>query len=125
MMNFISIMATKDNTNVNFSDIEAGVNLYNFSQRPLTANYSTTINLDRGETYVLAADIRENNASAYRDALVGALISADQDIVVNVGSTNGTFDDGTQGGRDYGIDQIVPVERVGSCLLYTSDAADE
>ena len=118
MMNFISIMATKDNTNVNFSDIEAGVNLYNFSQRPLTANYSTTINLDRGETYVLAADIRENNASAYRDALVGALISADQDIVVNVGSTNGTFDDGTQGGRDYGIDQIVPVERVGSEYIF-------
>tara|TARA_S200000501_G_scaffold362540_1_gene392149 strand:+ start:3959 stop:10339 length:6381 start_codon:yes stop_codon:yes gene_type:complete len=118
MMNFISIMATKDNTNVNFSDIEAGVNLYNFSQRPLTANYSTTINLDRGETYVLAADIRENNSSAYRDALVGALISADQDIVVNVGSTNGTFDDGTQSGRDYGIDQIVPVERVGSEYIF-------
>ncbi len=118
MMNFISIMATKDNTNVTFSDIEAGVNLYNFSQRPLTANYSTTINLDRGETYILAADIIENNVSDYRDALVGALISADQDIVVNVGSTNGTFDNGNQSGRDYGIDQIVPVERVGTEYIF-------
>lgn len=116
MMNFISIMATKDNTNVTFSDIQAGVNLYNFSQRPLTANYSTTIKLDRGETYVLAADIIEN--TSYPAALVGALISSDQEIAVNVGSTNGTFDNGTQGGRDYGIDQIVPIDRVGTEYIF-------
>ena len=116
MMNFISIMATKDNTNVTFSDIQAGVNLYNFSQRPLTANYSTTIKLDRGETYVLAADIIEN--TSYPAALVGALISSDQEIAVNIGSTNGTFDNGTQGGRDYGIDQIVPIDRVGTEYIF-------
>lgn len=122
-LNFISVMATKDNTNITFSDMEAGLNLYNFSQRPLTANYSTTINLDRGETYVLGADISDGNSALYPDALVGTLISSDQDIAVNIGSTNGTFNNSSNDrGRDYGFDQIVPVEKVGSEYIFLRGA---
>ncbi|MGA1029591.1 MAG: IgGFc-binding protein, partial [Flavobacteriaceae bacterium] len=121
-MNFISVMATIDNTKVTFSDMETGVFLYNFGQRPLTANYSTTINLDRGETYVLAADISDGNSAQYPDALVGTLITSDNNIAVNIGSTNGTFDNGTQSGRDYGIDQIVPIEKVGDEYIFLKGA---
>lgn len=125
VMNFISVMATRDNTNITFSDMETGINLFNFPQRPLTANYSITINLNRGESYVLAADINDGNSPNYTDALIGALISSDKDIAVNIGSLNGTFSN-VGGGRDYGFDQIVPFEKVGNEYIFIkAEGTDE
>ena len=93
-LNFISIMATENNTQVNFTDIPADVVIENGT--PLTTN------LNVGESYIIALD--PSITPSNRDGLIGALISSTKPIVVNCGSFNGSNSDGN--GRDAGIDQI-------------------
>ncbi|NDB30225.1 gliding motility protein, partial [archaeon] len=55
--------------------------------------------------------------------LIGALVSSDKPIVVNSGSANGSFGNG--GARDYGIDQIVELSKVGKEYIFVKgDGAD-
>jgi len=63
---------------------------------------------------VLAA--RADKASANRAGLIGTLISSSKPIVVNTGSANGSF--GTGNARDYGIDQIVDLSKVGKEYIF-------
>ena len=44
------------------------------------------------------------------------MVSSDKQIVVNSGSANGSFADG--GARDYGIDQIVDLSKVGKEYIF-------
>ena len=99
-LNFISIMATENNTQVNFTDIPADVVIENGT--PLTTN------LNVGESYIIALD--PSITPSNRDGLIGALISSTKPIVVNCGSFNGSNSDGN--GRDAGIDQIAPLETI-------------
>ena len=59
---------------------------------------------------------RADKASANRAGLIGTLISSDKPIVVNTGSANWSF--GTGGARDYGIDQIVYLSKVGKEYIF-------
>ncbi|MDB9977075.1 IgGFc-binding protein, partial [Flavobacteriaceae bacterium] len=121
-INFISIMATEDNTLVEIDGI-------NFSSSSIiNAPPTGPIALDKGESYVLIQRIRNTNASektpAQRLDLIGAGIKSvdalgnkDQSkpIVVNSGSVGGTWDGMGGGGggdrsRDYHIDQLVGLE---------------
>ena len=121
-INFISIMATEDNTLVEINGI-------NFSNSSIINSTPTgPIALDRGESYVLIRKIRNTNASektpAQRLDLIGAGIKSvdalwnkDQSkpIVVNSGSVAGTWDGMGGGGapdssRDYHVDQLVGLE---------------
>ena len=99
-LNFVSVMATENNTQVNFSDLPSGVVIENNTPLSVVLNY--------GESYVIA--LNPGVTPANRDGLVGALVSANKPVVVNCGSSNGS--NSTGGGRDFGIDQIAPFETI-------------
>ncbi|TXE07084.1 T9SS type B sorting domain-containing protein [Seonamhaeicola algicola] len=112
-LSFVSVMATEDNTSVTFDDLPAGLIIKNY-----TGTLPVNINLNEGESYVLAINIFENGLTGNNlmDGLIGCLVNADKPIVVNCGSTNGSFDAG--GGRDYGIDQIAGLSKIGNEYIF-------
>lgn len=99
---FISVLATENNTTINFSNFKQGVTLVNGS----TGDNPFSISLNSGESYVLAVQ-GPNNAN--RDGLIGALVTSDKPIAVNCGSFDGS---NSTGNLDLGFDQIVPAERI-------------
>jgi hypothetical protein len=99
-LSFVSVMATENNTEVNFSDLAPGVEIVN--------NTPLSVVLDYGETYIIAIDPAQTPAN--KDGLIGALVSSNKPIVVNCGSTGGTNSNAS--GRDFGIDQIAPFETI-------------
>jgi hypothetical protein len=116
-LNFISVMATENNTLVNFDDLPTGVLIKNYSGTLPISN----ILLNEGESYVVATNSSDKTIN--RDALIGTLITAYKPIVVNTGSANGSFHNGN--GRDYGIDQIVGLDKIGSEYIFVKgDGSD-
>jgi len=65
--------------------------------------------LNEGESYTLSG---YTNHIANYDGFIGALVNSDKPIIVNTGNALGGFSGSN--GRDYTIDQIVPVKEVGS-----------
>ncbi len=112
-LNFISIMATENNTSVTISDIDPGTSYINGN-----SDADVTISLNTGETYILATKVENTNA-ANNDGLLGALIESNKDIAVNCGSTSGSSAESTASQRDYGVDQIAPVEKIGTDYIFT------
>jgi len=108
-LNFIAVMASEDNTQVSFDDLPTGISIKNY-----TGSLPISTILNEGESYIVATNAADNAIN--RDGLIGTLINADKPIVVNTGSANGSFHDG--GGRDYGIDQIVGLDKVGSEYIF-------
>ena len=76
--------------------------------------------LNRGQTYVVA--VRPQDTNENRAGLIGTLVSSDKPIVVNSGSANGSFGNG--GARDYGIDQIVELSKVGKEYIFVKGDGD-
>ena len=109
LLNFVSVMATEDDTQIAFSDIPTGTIIENY-----TGSLPINITLNEGESYIIATERFDKPINA--EALIGALVSSNKPIVVNCGSANGSF--GPSGGRDYGIDQIVGVDKVGSEYIF-------
>ena len=104
---FASMMATEDNTIVNFSDIPVGAVTSSGNSVP------SNVTLNKGESYILAMGGSFSNLID----LIGAKITSDNPIVVNCGSASGSFgtDPGNgQGGQDYGFDQIVGADKIGT-----------
>ena len=114
---FTSVMATEDDTALTFSNISPTLQLASASA-PLGVS-SFTINLNRFESYILAVRI-DNGSLTFptdnRDGLLGVKIDADKNIVVNVGSSNGTM--GNDSGRDHGVDQIVGTDKIGREYIF-------
>ena len=108
-LNFVSVMATKDNTQVNFSNLPSGLIIKNY-----TGSTPINISLNEGESYIIA--INSADTIINQDGLIGCLVNSDKPIVVNCGSANGSF--GTGNGRDYGIDQIVGVSKIGTEYIF-------
>ena len=106
---FVSIMATENNTSIEFSDIQPGVQLINNN----SGNTPPGITLNSGQSFVMAV---EGPNDANRDGLVGALISSDKPIVVNCGSFGGS--NGEMSNLDLGFDQIVSAERTGTEYIF-------
>jgi gliding motility-associated-like protein len=108
-LNFVSVMATEDNTSVTFSDLPSGLIIKNYSG-------ATPINiiLNEGESYSIATNSFDSTIN--RDGLIGCLVTSDKAIVVNCGSANGSFHNGQ--GRDYGIDQIAGLSKVGKEYIF-------
>lgn len=114
-LNFVSVMATEDNTQVTFSDLPTGLVIKNYSgATPIL------VSLNEGESYTIATN--SNSSVINRDGLIGALVNSDKPIVVNCGSANGSFGNG--GGRDYGIDQIVGLSKVGTEYIFVRGDGD-
>lgn len=115
-LSFVSVMATEDNTSVTFNDLPAGI-IINSYFGPIP--FSRTLN--RGESYTIAinSDLQTPNNT---DGLIGALVTSDKKIVVNCGSANGSF--GTGNGRDYGIDQIAGLSKIGKEYIFVKGEGD-
>lgn len=99
---FISVLATENNTTVNFSGIKPGVTIVN---NPNGSNPFNVV-LNSGESYVIAVQ-GPNNAN--RDGLIGSLVTSDKPIALNCGSYGGS---NAVANLDLGFDQIVPAERI-------------
>ncbi|MDI1256217.1 MAG: T9SS type B sorting domain-containing protein [Flavobacterium sp.] len=106
---FAGILATENNTTVNFSDVKTGVTLNNSAD----GDTPFSITLNRGESYVISV---QGPNDANRDGLIGALISSDKPIAVNCGSVAGT--NGDANNLDIGFDQIVSAERTGKEYIF-------
>ena len=82
--------------------------------------------LDKGQSYLVTVKSYKPGNLANRDALLGALVSADKPVVVNCGSFSGSSDEIlNSNSRDTGIDQIVPLERVERVLFIRAQGEDE
>ncbi|MCB4809168.1 T9SS type B sorting domain-containing protein [Tamlana sp. 62-3] len=110
-LSFASAMATEDNTVVTFSDIPNNLILKNY-----TGGFPFSVTLNKGESYTIAANLEENISNNLTDGLIGCLVSSTKPIVVNCGSANGSFGDGT--GRDYGLDQIAGLSKIGNEYIF-------
>lgn len=108
---FVSILATENNTTINFSDIKPGVSLVN---NPGMGNFPMPVILNRGQSFVMAV---EGPLAANSDGLIGALISSDKPIAVNCGSFAGT-NGNNNNNIDLGFDQIVSAERTGTEYIF-------
>ncbi len=106
---FVSVLATENNTTINFSDIKPGVSLLNST----TGSTPFSITLNSGESYVMAVQ-GPNNSN--RDGLIGSLVTSDKPIALNCGSFGGT--NGEMSNLDLGFDQIVPAERTGTDYIF-------
>ena len=105
LMNFASILAVENGTNITISNIPTGTVLTDGTT--ITGPFSFTLN--KNESYVLAI---ENNGLNFNSTnIIGSLINSDNDIVVNAGSFGGSNYEGpitgVSAGRDVGFDQIV------------------
>ena len=107
---FGAILATENNTTIQFSDIKPGVSLINDGA---AGNTPSSITLNRGESFVIAV---EGPNDANRDGLIGALVSSDKPIAFNCGSIAGTNGDASN--LDLGFDQIVSAERTGKEYIF-------
>uniref|UniRef100_UPI00375329BD gliding motility protein n=1 Tax=Flavobacterium sp. TaxID=239 RepID=UPI00375329BD len=107
---FVSILATENNTTVNFSDIKTGAVLVNNSG---AGNTPSSIVLNSGQSFIMAV---QGPTNANRDALIGSVVRADKPIAVNCGSIGGT--NGELSNIDMGFDQIVSSERTGSEYIF-------
>ncbi|MAU30342.1 MAG: hypothetical protein CMC36_00320, partial [Flavobacteriaceae bacterium] len=112
-LNFISVLATQDNTIVDFKEFGNGVTILN--------NIATeNILLNSGESYSVAiSPYPSSTNSANASGLIGALIESNKPIAVNSGSftgSNANYNDST--GQDLGIDQLVPADIVGNEYIF-------
>lgn len=116
--NTFGIIATEDNTTVTIDDIRPGVIFRGTtpSGSPLTSP-STTVTLNAGETYVVAAFFNEAGAIENTNGVNGTHITSDKPIAV----TTGTWLGGNpmvgglpSVGRDIGTDQIAPIDVIGN-----------
>ena len=109
-LNFISVMATEDNTDVTFDDLTTGITIDNYT---LTGT-NFTVNLNEGESYIVAVS---NDLGGNPNHLLGTLVKSTKEIVVNSGSATGSFFGGSNT-RDYGMDQIVGADKIGTEYIF-------
>lgn len=111
--NIVSVMSLSDNNSITLSNLNPSVNV-----KGLGTGAAHTITLDANESFIFAASpYNSSDSDADGKAFIGAFLSSNEDIVVNVGSVNGNMINTagtTQGGRDHATDQIVPLDRVGN-----------
>ena len=113
-LNFVSVLATQDNTLVNFSEFGNGVTILNDAP-------TDNVLLHSGESYVIAiTPYPTSTNSANATGLIGALVSADKPVAVNAGSLTGANSNlqADGGGQDIGIDQVAPVEKIGTEYIF-------
>ena len=110
-LTFLSVMATEDDTNVTFSDFTPGISILNHAgSGPINAN------MNEGDSYILAVS---SDVGGNPNDLIGSLITSDKPIVVNSGSTAGSFANSfAAAGRDYGVDQIADASKIGSEYIF-------
>lgn len=117
-LTFASVLATENNTVINFKDIKTGAVLIN---NTLTGNSIPSIILNSGESYTIAV---QGPTPANNDALIGALISSNKPIAVNCGSFAGSNGE-VRNNVDLGFDQIVSAERTGTDYIFIKSTGSQ
>ncbi|MGO4770191.1 T9SS type B sorting domain-containing protein [Flavobacterium sp. W22_SRS_FK3] len=117
-LTFASILATENNTIVNFKDIKTGAVLINNN---ITGNSAPSITLNSGESYTIAV---QGPTPANNDALIGSLITSNKPIAVNCGSFAGSNGE-IRNNVDLGFDQIVSAERTGTEYIFIKSTGSE
>lgn len=113
---FVSILATENNTLVQFDDIRPGVSLINNAS---AGSNPAWVTLNAGESFVMAVQ-GPNNAN--RDGLIGSLVTSDKPIAVNCGSFAGS---NANQNLDLGFDQIVSAERTGTEYIFIKSTGQD
>lgn len=113
---FVSVLATENNTLVQFNDIRPGVELLN---NAAAGSNPAWITLNAGESFVMAV---KGPLDANRDGLIGTQVSSDKPIAVNCGSFAGS--NATQN-LDLGFDQIVSAERTGKEYIFIKSTGQD
>jgi hypothetical protein len=111
---FVSVMATEDNTTVTFDDFKPGVVFFNTMAggNPRTSR-PIVVPLQAGETYIVGIYQPNWGGTANLNEANGLRISSDRPVAMVSGNWlggPGTGDDG----QDIGMDQAVPVELAGT-----------
>ena len=101
----VGLMARDSNTIITISGYNAGVL---FAGVPYVSAPSITVLLNQGECYVVSG---YTDTPANLSGFVGALVQSDKPIIMNNGNMLGTI--ANDGSQDIGIDQSVPIEKVG------------
>ena len=106
----LGMIATEDGTVVTVSGYDPACEFRLGSNRGGITADTQTINLDKGESFVLEA--AKNQTTANIDGWLGAKIEATKPIVISNGGLNVGIRTGS-GSRDVGIDQPVDVSSLG------------
>ena len=114
---FIAVMATENNTTINFTDLKPGIAILS---NAAVGNHPLPVILNSGESYVMAATAAFGAVN--RDALIGALVKSDKNIVVNCGSFAGT---NAATNIDLGFDQIVDVSLTGKKYIFIKSTGQD
>jgi gliding motility-associated-like protein len=107
MTQFASVMATEDVTKVTFK-LKNNVSTINGQSGEFE------VILNSGDSYLITS---RSGFGSIEDGLIGTLIESDKSIVVNTGSGTGS-NALNNGGHDYGMDQIVGADLVGSEYIF-------
>ncbi len=122
-LTFVSVLATENNTLVEFDDFNENITLHNSN---VTGADMPSVVLNRGQSYSIAVKgngttTASNNAN--KDGMVGGLVRSDKPIVVSCGSFGGT-NGNVQNNLDFGFDQIVSVDQIGSEYIFVRAEGD-
>ena len=119
--NFISVVATSNNTLVKFTNIQKGIyfrgSKMSTNKKLKNTSEDVAVVLQKGESYVLSCYLMDTKIGQLNNDL-GVHVSANFPVVVVSGSAVSRFPVSGQGG-DIGFDQLVPTNLVGKEYILT------
>ena len=124
---FVTFMAIEEGTTqVTVSNLKEGWEpfYYDFGLEDLDFEIidgEYVFSFDQNESHAIALNIDQGDPTENKDALIGALVSSDKEIVVNVGYWGGANSWGGFG-RDVGYDQIKPTNHISNEYIFLSAA---
>lgn len=123
---FFTVLAVEEElTKVNLTDLGDGWQHVEGDNQDyvIDSDGNYTFFLNQYQTHAFALDNVPGTPQENLDALVGALLESDKNIVVNVGFWGGS--NSWQGnGRDIGFDQIKPIDNVSNEYIFLRAAGD-
>ena len=115
--NMASIMAAENNTVITVSNIDSGTEFIDgVNSTPLTGT-TITRTLQKGQSFILYAKVKTGQLGLQDTGWLGSQITSNKNITVTVGGLmqqGGIVSGNSTSGRDFAVDQLVPVERIGS-----------
>ena len=111
----LGIMASEDNTEVTIFGYNPNCTFRNATSPIGITDDFITINLNKGQTYVLEATLSAAN-DVNVDGWLGASISSTKNIAVNIGEMH--FQPAVHSVQDCGIDQIIPENTLGRQYVF-------
>ena len=123
---FVTFMAVESGTtNVLISDLREGWDhiLGTESEYEIDADGNYTFSFNENQTHALALELDNGSPPQNSDALIGALVTSNKDIVVNVGYWGGANAWAGQG-RDIGFDQIKPSGNISNEYIFLPAAGN-